>query len=115
MKHGEKITLSVVAAGVLLTGCGPSEPKPPPSPRAAYEEAYTRGKAIHATVYGDKDPAATELGAQGVHNMMGIMKTCNETEGKKGDPPAVQEAAREGCKDGNLGLMSAAGKYAETP
>ncbi|MFI5638295.1 hypothetical protein ACIA8H_12860 [Streptomyces goshikiensis] len=114
MRNGKKIATFVVAAGVLLTGCGPSEPKAPPSPRAAYEEAYTRGKIIHDTLYGDKDPAAIELGAEGVQNLMSIMKTCNETEGKKGDPPAAQEAAREGCKDGHLGLMSAAGKYAET-
>ncbi|WP_331745838.1 hypothetical protein [Streptomyces virginiae] len=110
----KKITMCVLAAGVLLAGCGPSEPKQS-NPRKAYEEAYTRGKAIHDTLYGDKDPAALDQGAAGAQAMVGILRSCNETEGKEGDPRAVQEAAREGCKDGHLGLPNAAGKYGETP
>ncbi|MFJ8016780.1 hypothetical protein [Streptomyces sp. NPDC096339] len=98
----KKSAISVLAAGVLLTGCGPSEAAP--SPRRAYEAAYEQGKLMRGIF---QEPGSPET------SVLDVIKLCHKDGA--GVAGSVAEAEHDGCVAGRLGEESKAYKYKEKP
>ncbi|MFD7561135.1 hypothetical protein ACFV9E_42465 [Streptomyces sp. NPDC059835] len=92
----KKATMFVLAAGVLLTGCGEE-----PDPRKAYETAYEHARLLNEAFDGREAPGKDGPTA---------LALC---AGKRGgdEPESVRLASWSGCVDGAMGKPSRADTY----
>ncbi|MFE2170504.1 hypothetical protein ACFXB3_36395 [Streptomyces sp. NPDC059447] len=94
----KKATTFVLAAGLLLTGCGDK-----PDPRKAYEKAYEQARLLNQGFDGREAP--------GKDGPTALALCAGKRSGDS--PTSVRLASWAGCVDGARGKPSNADRYEE--